>query len=54
MAVLVKGIEALTAECFLAAARAGVADEVAHSLDASQTDMGWKDQALYNAERNGA
>ena len=32
--VLVKGIEALTAECFLAAARAGVADEVAHSLDA--------------------
>jgi 3-hydroxyisobutyrate dehydrogenase-like beta-hydroxyacid dehydrogenase len=49
--VLVKGIEALTAECFLAAARAGVADEVAHSLDASQTDMGWKDQARYNAER---
>jgi 3-hydroxyisobutyrate dehydrogenase-like beta-hydroxyacid dehydrogenase len=49
--VLVKGIEALTAECFLAAARAGVADEVAHSLDASQTDKGWKDQARYNTER---
>ena len=49
--VLVKGIEALTAECFLAAARADVADEVARSLDASQTDMGWKDQARYNAER---
>jgi len=49
--VLVKGIEALTAECFWAASRAGVVDEVAASLDASQTQMGWKEQAYYNAER---
>ena len=49
--VMVKGIEALTAECFRAAVRAGVADEVANSLDASQTDMGWAEQAAYNMER---
>ena len=49
--VLVKGIEALTAECFSAACRAGVADEVAASLDASQNHDGWKDQATYNMER---
>ena len=49
--VLVKGIEALTAECFWAASKAGVVDEVAASLDASQTDKGWKEQAHYNAER---
>ena len=49
--VMVKGIEALTAECFLAASKAGVIDEVAASLDASQTAMSWKQQAHYNAER---
>ena len=49
--VLVKGMEALTAECFWAASKAGVIDEVAASLDASQTDMSWKQQAHYNAER---
>ena len=49
--VMVKGIEALTAECFRAAIKAGVADEVANSLDASQTDMGWAEQAAYNMER---
>tara|TARA_B100000989_G_C19507526_1_gene457202 strand:+ start:838 stop:1779 length:942 start_codon:yes stop_codon:yes gene_type:complete len=49
--VMVKGIEALTAECFWAASKAGVIDEVAESLDASQTDMSWKQQARYNAER---
>ena len=49
--VMVKGIEALTAECFWAASKAGVIDEVAASLDASQTDMSWKQQAHYNAER---
>ena len=49
--VMMKGIEALTAECFWAASKAGVVDEVAASLDASQTDMGWKQQAHYYAER---
>ena len=49
--VMMKGIEALTAECFWAASKAGVTDEVAASLDASQTAMSWKQQAHYNAER---
>ena len=49
--VLVKGVEALTAECFWAASKADVVDEVAASLDASQTGMGWKAQAHYNVER---
>jgi 3-hydroxyisobutyrate dehydrogenase-like beta-hydroxyacid dehydrogenase len=49
--VMMKGIEALTAECFSAACKAGVADEVAASLDASQTKEGWRAQATYNMER---
>ena len=49
--VMVKGMEALTAECFRAAVKAGVASEVAASLDASQTDMGWAEQTSYNMER---
>ena len=49
--IMMKGIEALTAECFTAACKAGVADEVAASLDASQTKAGWKTQAAYNMER---
>jgi 3-hydroxyisobutyrate dehydrogenase-like beta-hydroxyacid dehydrogenase len=34
--VMVKGVEALTAEMMLAATRAGVVDEVLASLDASE------------------
>jgi len=49
--VMVKGMEALTAECFRAAAKAGVAAEVAASLDASRTDRGWAEQTSYNMER---
>jgi 3-hydroxyisobutyrate dehydrogenase-like beta-hydroxyacid dehydrogenase len=49
--VMVKGIEALTAECFRAAVRAGVADEVAGSLDASESGLKWADQTSYNLER---
>ena len=49
--ILMKGMEALTAECFWAALKAGVVDEVAASLDASQTDRSWKEQANYNVER---
>ena len=48
---MVKGIEALSAECFSAACRAGVADEVAASLDASQQIDSWKELATYNMER---
>lgn len=49
--IMMKGIEALTAECFTAARKAGVTDEVAASLDASQTKEGWKVQTAYNMER---
>lgn len=49
--VMVKGIEALTAEMMLAAARAGVVDEVLGSLDASETTKPWAERAAYNLER---
>lgn len=49
--VMVKGIEALCAECFLAARRAGVEDRVIASLDASSTETNWRTQAAYNLER---
>lgn len=49
--VMVKGIEALTAECFLAARKAGVADEVAASLDASWPGADWAARAEYNLGR---
>ena len=44
--VMVKGIEALTAECVLAADAAGVVDEVLESLGAD-----WPGRANYNLER---
>ncbi|WP_315760523.1 DUF1932 domain-containing protein [Sphingomonas sp. Y38-1Y] len=49
--VIVKGIEALTAECVLAAASAGVLDEVIASLDASPPPKGWAATADYNLDR---
>ena len=49
--VMVKGIEALTAECFLAARKAGVAGEVAASLDASWPGADWTARANYNLGR---
>jgi hypothetical protein len=49
--VMVKGIEALTAECLLAADAAGVAEEVLASLDASDRAMPWAKRADYNLER---
>jgi 3-hydroxyisobutyrate dehydrogenase-like beta-hydroxyacid dehydrogenase len=49
--VMVKGIEALTAEMVLAARRADVLDEVIASLDASETQMPWAERADYNVER---
>ena len=49
--VMVKGIEALTAECFLAARKAGVAEEVAASLDASWPGVDWAARADYNLGR---
>ena len=49
--VMVKGVEALTAECILAAHRAGVRQAVIASLDASAKAQGWADRADYNLDR---
>ncbi len=49
--VMVKGIEALTAEMMLAAQAAGVTDEVLASLDASERARPWADRTDYNIER---
>jgi 3-hydroxyisobutyrate dehydrogenase-like beta-hydroxyacid dehydrogenase len=49
--VIIKGIDALTAECMLAARRAGVADAVLASLQASDAGIDWRARASYNLER---
>ena len=49
--VMVKGIEALTAECVVAADRAGVLDEVLASLDASPPPAAWSQRADHNLDR---
>ncbi len=49
--VMVKGIEALTAECFLAARKAGVAGEVAASLNGGWPGVDWAARADYNLGR---
>lgn len=49
--VMVKGMEALSAECILAATRAGVADEVVASLDASWREEPWARRLDYNLDR---
>lgn len=49
--VMVKGLEALTAECFLAAQAAGVTEQVLASLDAGGAGGGWAERADYNLER---
>jgi len=49
--VMIKGIEALTLECFLAAARAGVLDEVTVSLKNNYPSLDWTKIAEYNLER---
>lgn len=49
--VMIKGIEALTAECFLAAQRAGIADEVAASLSNNYPALDWNKVIEYNLER---
>jgi 3-hydroxyisobutyrate dehydrogenase-like beta-hydroxyacid dehydrogenase len=49
--VMIKGIEALTAECFMAAQRAGIADEVAASLKNNYPTLDWPKVIEYNLER---
>lgn len=49
--VMIKGFEALTAECLLAAHRAGVAEAVLASLQASDPGWDWQKRGAYNLER---
>lgn len=49
--VMIKGIEALTAECFSAAQRAGIAQEVAASLHNNYPTLDWDKVIDYNLER---
>lgn len=49
--VMIKGFEALTAECILAARRAGVETAVIASLQASDPGFDWTARSAYNLER---
>jgi 3-hydroxyisobutyrate dehydrogenase-like beta-hydroxyacid dehydrogenase len=49
--VIIKGLEALTAESFLAARLAGVEDAVIASLQASDPGFDWARRGTYNLER---
>jgi 3-hydroxyisobutyrate dehydrogenase-like beta-hydroxyacid dehydrogenase len=49
--VMVKGIEALSAECAIAAHRAGVTEAVIASLDASWPGADWGTRLDYNLDR---
>jgi 3-hydroxyisobutyrate dehydrogenase-like beta-hydroxyacid dehydrogenase len=49
--VMIKGIEALSLECFLAARRAGIVDEVAASLKNKYPTLDWSKIKDYNIER---
>ncbi len=49
--VMVKGLEALSAECALAADRAGVTDAMIASLDASWKAQSWGERFDYNLDR---
>ncbi len=49
--VMIKGIEALTMECFVAAERAGIVKEVADSLKNNYPTLDWHKIIAYNLER---
>lgn len=49
--VMIKGMEALTMECFLAASRAGVEDAIFASLAKSFPTLEWPKIVAYNLER---
>ncbi|WP_138473040.1 NAD(P)-dependent oxidoreductase [Poseidonocella sp. HB161398] len=49
--VMIKGMEALTAECLLSARHAGVEEAVLASLEASDPDRDWRGRSAYNLER---
>lgn len=49
--VMIKGLEALTAECVLAARKAGVEGKVLASLQKSDPGFDWTERSAYNLER---
>jgi 3-hydroxyisobutyrate dehydrogenase-like beta-hydroxyacid dehydrogenase len=49
--VMIKGVEALTLECFLAARRAGLLDVVTASLKNNYPGLDWQKMSEYNLER---
>ncbi len=49
--VMIKGLEALTAEAMLAARKAGVEGAVIASLQASDPGIDWEKRSAYNLER---
>ena len=49
--IMIKGMEALTAECLLSAYAAGVEDEILASLDGSFPGFDWTRRADYNLDR---
>ncbi|MFD1912979.1 NAD(P)-dependent oxidoreductase [Halodurantibacterium flavum] len=49
--LFVKGLEAITVECLLAAEASGCRDEIIASLSASFPGLGWPDFAAYQFER---
>ncbi|MEM1048432.1 MAG: DUF1932 domain-containing protein [Pseudomonadota bacterium] len=49
--IMVKGLEALSAECFLAARSAGVEDSVLASLAETDPAMAWPQRGAYSLER---
>lgn len=49
--IMIKGMEALFAECFLAARLGGVEDEVIASFEASDPDINWKHRRDYAMDR---
>ena len=49
--VMMKGLEALMAECVLAGRRAGIEDAVLQSLEKTYPGFGWEKRAAYMLER---
>jgi len=49
--VMIKGLEALSAECLLAARQAGVDQTIIQSLEKSYPGFGWQEQSGYMLER---
>ncbi|MGX9351698.1 DUF1932 domain-containing protein [Shimia sp. W99] len=50
--IMIKGLEALTLECFLAARKAGVEDHILASLETSFPGFDWATRAPYMIERS--